>query len=91
VGIKILGVELLVQPFEAAVATSSTHVNEDEFAAPEFVSGNKIFNFLPVDGTLSLDVIDRLRITLKVPHRVAPELVKLTQANEFETVYSLSE
>lgn len=86
-----LAIRGLCRPFEAVVATSCAHLNEDECGAPEFVAGNKILSFPPVEGKLSLDVIDRLKINPNDPHRVVPKLVTLTQATEFGTVYSLSE
>lgn len=86
-----LAIRGLCQPFEAVVATSCAHLNEDECGAPEFVAGNKILSFPPVEGKLSLDVIDRLKINPNDPHRVVPKLVTLTQATELGTVYSLNE
>jgi threonine aldolase len=86
-----LAIRGLCHPFEAVVATSCAHLNEDECGAPEYVAGNKILSFPPVDGKLSLDVIDRLKINPNDPHRVVPKLVTLTQATEFGTVYGLDE
>jgi threonine aldolase len=86
-----LAIRGLCRPFEAVVATSCAHVNEDECGAPEFVAGNKILSFPPVEGKLSLDVIDRLKINPNDPHRVVPKLLTITQATELGTVYSLSE
>lgn len=86
-----LAIRGLCRPFEAVIATSCAHLNEDECGAPEFVAGNKILSFPPVDGKLSADVIDRLKINPNDPHRVVPKLVSLTQATEFGTVYDLSE
>jgi threonine aldolase len=86
-----LAIRGLCRPFEAVIATSCAHLNEDECGAPEFVAGNKILSFPPVDGKLSVDVIDRLKINPNDPHRVVPKLVSLTQATEIGTVYDLNE
>ncbi|MDQ3230894.1 MAG: beta-eliminating lyase-related protein, partial [Pseudobdellovibrionaceae bacterium] len=86
-----LAIRGLCRPYEAVVATSCAHLNEDECGAPEYISGNKILSFPLVQGKLTLDVIERLRINPNDPHRVLPRLVSLTQATELGTVYSLNE
>jgi len=86
-----LAIRSLCRPYEAVVATACAHLNEDECGAPEFISGNKILGFPSLQGKLSLDVIEGLRINPNDPHRVLPRLVSLTQATELGTVYSLDE
>ncbi|RYZ56627.1 MAG: threonine aldolase [Proteobacteria bacterium] len=79
------------RPFEAVVATNIAHINEDECGAPEYITGNKLLTFPHANGKLPLDVIDRLRIDYKDPHRVVPKLISLTQATELGTVYNPEE
>jgi threonine aldolase len=86
-----LSIRASCRPFEAVVATNIAHINEDECGAPEFITGNKLLTFPHVNGKLSLEVIDRLRIDYKDPHRVVPKLVSLTQATELGTVYKPDE
>jgi threonine aldolase len=86
-----LAVRALCRPFEAVVATTTAHLNEDECGAPEYVAGNKILAFPPVEGKITVDVIDRLKINPQDPHRVVPRLLSLTQATELGTVYNLNE
>ncbi len=86
-----LAIRGLCRPFEAVVATSCAHLNEDECGAPEFISGNKILSFPPQNGKLNLECVDRLKINPGDPHRVVPRLVTLTQATELGTVYGLDE
>lgn len=86
-----LSIRAACRPFEAVVATNIAHINEDECGAPEFITGNKLLTFPHVNGKLPLEVIDRLRIDYKDPHRVVPKLVSLTQATELGTVYDPEE
>ncbi len=86
-----LAIRGLCQPYEAVVATSIAHLNEDECGAPEFIAGNKIIGIPAVDGKLSLEALEKLRINAADPHRVLPRLVTLTQATELGTVYTLQE
>jgi threonine aldolase len=86
-----LAIRGLCRPYEAVVATSCAHLNEDECGAPEYIAGNKILSFSPENGKLAVDVLDRLKINPNDPHRVVPRLVSLTQATELGTVYRLDE
>lgn len=86
-----LAIRGLCRPFEAVVASSCAHLNEDECGAPEYISGNKILSFPPVEGKLTPTIIEGLKINPTDPHRVVPRLLTLTQATELGTVYSISE
>ncbi len=86
-----LAIRGLCRPYEAVVATSIAHLNEDECGAPEFIAGNKIIGIPAVEGKLSLESLEKLRINPNDPHRVLPRLLTLTQATELGTVYRLDE
>ncbi|MBC7660836.1 MAG: threonine aldolase [Chitinophagaceae bacterium] len=86
-----LAIRSTCRSFEAVVATTIAHINEDECGAPEYNTGCKILGFPAVNGKLLPSVIEGLRISPTDNHRVIPKLVSITQATELGTVYSPDE
>lgn len=86
-----LAIRACCRSFEAVVATTIAHINEDECGAPEFITGNKILGFAAENGKLPLSVIDKIRVAPDDPHRVLPKLVSITQATELGTIYTPEE
>lgn len=88
---NVLGVSLLVRPFDAIICAETSHLNVDECGATERVLGNKLLTVGTPDGKLTPDLI-RSRLTGRNDeHRAQPRVVEITQVTELGTCYSLDE
>jgi len=88
---NVVGISLMVRPFEAVICAESAHVNEDECGATERVLGTKLLSVPTPDGKLTPDLIARRLGGRGTSRRVQPRAVVITQATEFGTCYSLDE
>jgi threonine aldolase len=88
---NVLGVSLLLRPFDAVICADSSHLNVDECGATERVLGNKLLAIATPDGKLTPELI-AVRLTGRGDeHRAQPRLVELAQVTELGTCYSLDE
>jgi threonine aldolase len=88
---NVLGVSLLLKPYEAVVCADCSHLNVDECGATERILGNKLLTIATPDGKLTPDLI-RPRLTGRGDeHRAQPRVVEITQVTEVGTCYSLDE
>ncbi|MGI9007382.1 MAG: threonine aldolase family protein [Streptosporangiaceae bacterium] len=88
---NVLGVSLLVRPFDAIICAETSHLNVDECGATERILGNKLLTIATPDGKLTPDLV-RSRLTGRNDeHRAQPKVVEITQATELGTCYSLDE
>jgi len=88
---NVVGISLMVRPFEAVICAESAHVNEDECGATERVLGTKLLPVPTPDGKLTPDLIARRLGGRGTSRRVQPRAVVITQATEFGTCYALDE
>ena len=88
---NVLGVSLLVRPFDAVICAESSHLNVDECGAVERVLGNKLLTIETLDGKLSPELILARLTGRGDEHRVQPRVVELAQVTELGTCYSLEE
>ena len=54
---NVLGMSLMLQPFEAVICAESAHVNDDECGATERIVGSKLLAVPTADGKLTPDLI----------------------------------
>ena len=88
---NVLGISLLVRPFDAVICTESAHLNVDECGAVERVLGNKLLTVQSPDGKLTPELV-RSRLTGRSDeHRAQPRVVAIAQVTELGTCYSLDE
>jgi threonine aldolase len=88
---NVLGISLLLRPFEAVICAESSHLNVDECGATERVLGNKLLALPTSDGKLTPDLITTRLTGRGDEHRAQPRVVEIAQATEFGTCYSLHE
>lgn len=88
---NVVGISLMVRPFEAVICAESAHVNEDECGATERVLGTKLLSVPTPEGKLTPDLIARRLGGRGTARRVQPRAVVITQATEFGTCYTLDE
>jgi len=88
---NILGLSLLVRPFEAIICAESSHLNVDECGAPERVLGSKLLQVPAPDGKLTPDLVESRLAGRGDEHRVQPRAVAIAQVTELGTCYTLAE
>ncbi len=88
---NVLGLSLLVRPYEGAICAESSHLNVDECGAAERVLGCKLLPVPAPDGKLTPSAIERRLSGIGDEHRVQPRVVQIAQVTETGTCYSLEE
>jgi threonine aldolase len=90
-GANLVGLSLLLRPYEAVICAESAHLNTDECGAPERLLGSKLLTVATPDGKLTPDLVATRLVGLGDEHRAQPRAVCITQATELGTCYSLAE
>ncbi len=88
---NVLGVSLLLKPFDAVICADSSHLNVDECGATERVLGNKLLTVATPDGKLTPELISARLTGRGDEHRAQPRVVEVAQVTELGTCYSLDE
>jgi threonine aldolase len=88
---NVLGLSLLLRPYEAVICAESAHLNVDECGALERVLGNKLLPVPSRDGKLTPDLVATRLTGRGDEHRAQPRVVAITQATELVTCYTLGE
>jgi threonine aldolase len=88
---NVLGLSLLLRPYEAVICAESAHLNVDECGAPERVLGSKLLPVPAPDGKLTPDLIASRLGGRRDEHRVQPRAVAIAQVTEFGTCYTIAE
>jgi len=88
---NVLGVSLLLRPFDAVICADSSHLNVDECGATERVLGNKLLTVAAPDGKLTPELISARLTGRGDEHRAQPRVVEVAQVTELGTCYSLDE
>jgi threonine aldolase len=88
---NVLGLGLMLRPFEAVICAESAHLNGDECGAAERVLGSKLLTVPAPGGKLTPDLIASQLAGRGNSHRAQPRAVEIAQATEVGTVYTLDE
>jgi threonine aldolase len=88
---NVLGLSLVLRPFEGVICAESAHVNVDECGAPERILGSKLLTVPTADGKLTPELIGTRLAGRGDEHRVQPRAVTISQVTELGTCYSLEE
>jgi threonine aldolase len=88
---NVLGISLLLRPFEAVICAESSHLNVDECGATERILGNKLLTVATSDGKLTPELVAPRLIGRGDEHRAQPRVVEIAQVTEVGTCYSLQE
>jgi threonine aldolase len=88
---NVLGLSLLLRPYEGVICAESAHVNVDECGAPERILGTKLLTVPTPDGKLTPELIGARLGGRGDEHRVQPRVVTISQVTELGTCYSLEE
>jgi threonine aldolase len=88
---NVLGLSLLLRPYEGVICAESAHVNVDECGAPERLLGSKLLTVPTRDGKLTPELIGTRLGDRGDEHRSQPRVVTISQVTELGTCYSLEE
>jgi len=88
---NILGLSLMLRPFEAVICAETSHVNVDECGAAERLLGCKLLPVRTPDGKLTPDLVASRLTGLGDEHRAQPRVIQIAQVTELGTCYSLAE
>ncbi len=88
---NVLGISLLLRPYEGVICAESSHLNVDECGAAERILGTKLLTVGTPDGKLTPELIATRLTGRGDEHRVQPRVVQLAQVTETGTCYSLAE
>lgn len=88
---NILGLSLMLHPYEAVICAETAHLNVDECGAPERLLGSKLLTVPAPDGKLTPDLVAARLGGRHDEHRAQPRAVCITQVTELGTCYSLAE
>jgi threonine aldolase len=88
---NILGLSLLLRPYEAVICPDSAHLHVDECGAIERVLGGKLLTVATPDGKLTPSLIAPSLVDRGDQHRIQARVVAISQATERGTCYTLDE
>jgi threonine aldolase len=88
---NIVGLSLMLRPFEAVICAETSHVNVDECGAAERLLGCKLLPVATPDGKLTPDLVASRLTGLGDEHRAQPRVIQIAQVTELGTCYSLAE
>jgi threonine aldolase len=88
---NVLGISLLLRPYEAVICAESAHLNVDECGAAERVLGCKLLTVPAPDGKLTPGLVATRLGGRGDEHRAQPRVVAISQVTEYGTCYSLAE
>ncbi len=88
---NVLGLSLMLRPYEAVICAEGAHLNVDECGAPERIIGGKLLTVPAADGKLTPDLVATRLGGRGDEHRAQPRAVAITQATEVGTCYTLDE
>jgi threonine aldolase len=88
---NVLGLSLMLRPYEGVICAESAHVNVDECGAPERALGSKLLTVATPDGKLTPGLVAGKLGDRGDAHRVQPKVVSIAQVTELGTCYSLAE
>jgi len=88
---NVLGISLLLRPYEGVICAETSHLNVDECGAAERVLGTKLLTVPTPDGKLTPELIATRLTGRGDEHRVQARVVQIAQVTEPGTCYSLAE
>jgi len=88
---NVLGLSLLLRPYEAVILPEGAHLNADECGAAERILGSKLLAVPAPDGKLTPALIASRLGDRGDVHRAQPRVVAISQVTERGTCYTLEE
>ena len=90
-GANIVGLQAMINSWEAIICSSSSHINVDECAAPERFLGAKLIDIESANAKLEPVSLAKELEILGVVHHAQPGAISITQSTEYGTLYTVEE
>ncbi len=90
-GANVVGLQLMLRPWEHVVCARTAHIAVDECGAPERVTGTKLVVLDTLDGKLTPALVRGAHTGVGDEHRTQPRVVSITQSTELGTLYTPAE
>lgn len=90
-GANVVGLQVLLRPWEAVICAATAHINVDEGGAPEHLLGVKLIDVPTPDGKLTPEMVRAEVKGVGVVHHVQARVVSITQSTELGTAYTPDE
>ncbi len=90
-GANVIGLQLMLQPWQHVVCAATAHINVDECGAPERLTGAKIVDLPSDDGKLAPADVRAAHRRVGDEHSTQPAVVSISQSTEFGTLYTPDE
>ena len=90
-GANIVGLQAMINSWEAIICSSSSHINVDECAAPERFLGAKLIDIESANAKLEPVSLAKELEILGVVHHAQPGAISITQSTEYGTLYTVDE
>jgi threonine aldolase len=88
---NVLGISLMLRPYEGVICAEGAHLNVDEAGAAERIVGCKLLTVPAPAGKLTPELVATRLGGRGDEHRVQPRAVAITQVTELGTCYTLGE
>ena len=90
-GANVVGLRLMLQPWQHVICARTAHIACDECGAPEQLLGAKLKLVDTPDGKLTPELVAAVPEYLGDMHRTQPRVVSISQATEYGTLYTPAE
>ena len=90
-GANVVGLQLMLRPWEHVVCAATAHIAVDEGGAPERLIGTKLVDLVTPDGKLTPEAVRAVHTGVGDEHRTQPRVVSITQSTELGTLYTPAE
>jgi len=90
-GANVVGLGLLLRPWQHVLCARSAHIAVDEGGAPERVLGVKLVDLDTPDGKLTPDLLRSAAVATGSEHNTQPGAVSISQSTELGTCYTPEE
>lgn len=90
-GANVIGLQLIVQPWQSIFCSDNSHINVDECGAPERFAQTKLVAEPNRSGKIMPEQFGHHLVHRGFEHHVQPGAISLTQATELGSVYTLDE
>ncbi|MFZ0158664.1 MAG: beta-eliminating lyase-related protein [Kineosporiaceae bacterium] len=90
-GANVVGLQLMLHPWQHVVCARTAHINVDECGAPERLIGAKLLDLETPDGKLTPEAVRAVHTGIGVEHHTQPRVVSISQSTELGTVYTAEE
>ncbi len=90
-GANVAALAHITRPYHAIICSDKSHLENDECAAPEKVTGCKLIRIPSSDGKIRKEQIEPLLKSKGFQHHAQPKVISITQSTELGTVYQPDE